>query len=102
MPHPIYGDPKHILEEVTVKLWLPTHKRDGVTKVHMYGHASTQRRALWREIDEWTPDEGRGGYGPSDLIHHAVLCALQDHPTSQEQYEACLRGEGWAQDELPY
>ena len=101
MPHPIYGDPKHELDEVHVSLWLPTPKNAHVTAVQMLGVAETQRGSLWCLKERWERHETRGGYEASDFVHHAIMVALQDWPTSQQQMEACLIGEGWAQDELP-
>lgn len=101
MPHPVYGPPQHRLDEVVFKLWLPTPANGHQTVVAATGVSSTQRASLWHVKETWEPNRTRGGYEPSDFIVHSALVACQDHPTSQEQYEACIRGEGWCQDELP-
>lgn len=101
MPHPIFGEPAHQLHEVAYKLWLPTADTGYQTIVAATGVSNTKRGSLWHVLETWEPNRTRGGYEPSDFIVHSALVALQDHPTSQEQYEACVRGEGWCQDELP-
>lgn len=102
MPHPIYGAPQHKLDELTMKLWLPGPDNDHVTTVLIHGQSCTKRGSLWTDSWHWERDEDQQVYGPVDHLSHSVLCALQDWPTSQEQYDACIKGEGWAQDELPY
>lgn len=101
MPHPIYGDPNHVLESVELRLYLPARYSDGTTRLTAYGQASTCRTALWSISETWSPADVHAGLLPTEAAHHILLVASQDHPTSQRQMEACMVGEGWAQDPLP-
>lgn len=100
MPHPIYGDPLHDLEQVTFTLTLPRTTNGHLTTVSAAGRSSTCRTALWTAEESWQRDAQRHGYEPGDYVSHVVMVAMQDRPSSQLQVDACLVGEGWAQDPL--
>lgn len=100
MPHPIYGDPNHELEQVVFTLTLPQATNGWLTTLATHGRSSTCRTALWTLEDEWERDAQRRGYEPADAASHLVMVVMQDHPTSQRQVEACVVGEGWAQEPL--
>lgn len=102
MPHPIYGDPNHVLTSVEVRLYLPTRYESGETRLTAYGQSTTCRTALWSIGESWTPADVHAGLSPAEAAHHVLLTAIQDQPTSQRQMEACLVGEGWAQPQLPF
>lgn len=101
MPHPIYGDPNHKLEQVTFTLTLPEATNGHLTTITAAGRSSTCRTALWTMEQSWQRDEQAHGYQPGDALSHIVMVAMQDRPTGQRQVDACMVGEGWAQDELP-
>lgn len=100
MPHPIFGDPNHELQQVTFTLTLPAATNGHLTTVAIAGRSDTCRTALWTDEYSWQRDEQEHGYQPGDYVSHAVLVAMQDRPTAQRQWDACLVGEGWAQDPL--
>lgn len=100
MPHPIYGDPNHELEQVTITITLPKATNGWLTTVATAGRSSTCRTALWTMEESWERGETRSGYEPADHASHVVMVCAQDHPTSQRQVEACMVGEGWSQDPL--
>lgn len=100
MPHPIYGAPQHELERVDFTLVLPVRSNQHRTTLHVYGRAGTARPSLWDLHETWSWTEQEAGYQPSDAVAHAVLVAMQDRPTSQQQIEACMIGEGWTQLQL--
>lgn len=97
MPHPVYGDPQHPLERVVITITVPRKVNDRRTHLEAYGWSSGKRSSLWHLREEWDVTETRGGYEASDMAHHIAMVALQDHPTSQAQMDACLIGEGWTQ-----
>lgn len=100
MPHPIYGDPSHELEAVSLHIWLPSRRLDLPTRVMAAGRANTSRTALWTIEQTWATGEDAHGYNVGDFCSHVAMVCLQDHPTSQQQVDACMVGEGWAQDPL--
>lgn len=100
MPHPIYGDPNHDLEQVTFTLTLPRPTNGNLTTLAAAGRASTCRTALWTAEESWAQGEQRHGYEPGDAASHWVMVFMQDRPTGQRQVDACLVGEGWSQDPL--
>lgn len=101
MPHPIYGDPKHELDTVHFVLWLPRPSRELPARCQALGRSETSRSALWTVDIDWEDGGDQHGYHAGDFLSHVAMVALQDHPTSQRQVDACMVGEGWAQDELP-
>lgn len=100
MPHPIYGDPVHKLEQVTFTLTLPEITNGFLTTLAAAGRSSTCRTALWTTEQSWQRDEQDHGYQPGDAASHLVMVVMQDRPTGQRQVEACLVGEGWTQEPL--
>ena len=100
MPHPIYGDPNHELHQVVITITLPRPENGGQTSLAAHGRSDTCRTALWTLEDLWSSVEQRHGYEPADAASHIVMVSMQDHPTSQRQVEACMVGEGWAQEPL--
>ena len=97
MPHPIYGPAQHQLDEVTFKLWLPRLGSKEPWTAQVHGLSTTKRTTLWTVGERWElEDVQKGGYEPTDLIHHVALVCAQDRPTTQEQVDALLHGEqGW-------
>lgn len=98
--HKIWGDPAHELEAVHFQLYLPTKFNERTTTVVATGTSRTSRPSMWVLREEWSASEIEHGYQASDALSHVALVALQDHPTSQAQMEACMVGEGWAQPGL--
>lgn len=97
MPHPIYGDPSHALETVEFSLVLPVRSNEHRTSLQCIGRSGTARSALWVVKESWSWSEQEAGLQPTDAMAHVGLVSLQDRPTSQQQVEACLIGEGWSQ-----
>ena len=97
MPHPIYGAPSHELEVVHFSLDIPRRANEHKTTLRASGTAGTSRPSLWNVHESWSWTEQERGYQPSDAMAHVLLVAMQDRPTSQEQFEACMIGEGWSQ-----
>lgn len=102
MPHPIYGQPRHQLETVTVRITLPSPTNGFVTQARAVGEASTRRTSLWSESVSWSADEVTHGLQPADWVNHVVLCTLQDRPASQEALDDSLIGQGWEDVQLPF
>lgn len=100
MAHPIWGKPQHQLLRVTFTLELPTSQNGRTTRLIAVGSSETARASMWVVRETWSPSEQEAGLQPADALHHVALVALQDHPTSQTQMEACLIGEGWEQLQL--
>lgn len=102
MPHPIYGQPRHQLETVTVRITLPSPTNGHVTQARIVGETSTRRATLWSESVSWTAQEVAHGLQAADWVNHVVLCTLQDRPATQEALDNSLIGQGWEDVALPF
>lgn len=101
MPHPIYGPPRHALEQVELKVYLPTQRNGHHSRLEVNGVCETKRSPLWTYNEMWTAAQQEQGYQPADAVQLLVLTAFQDRPASQEALQRALAPGAWDQPQLP-
>lgn len=96
--------PRHDLEVVEVKIWLPGRVTAATTSTTctVVGRTSTRRGNLWSEANVWGPDERwQDGSDVADWCDHLVRSALHHMPTSPETLTQALLGPpAWDQPSL--
>lgn len=102
MPHPIYGPPTHHLEQVNLRLILPTRKTAWTTAVEIDGTSSTRRAPIWHYSETWDQEQQERGLQPVDVARHVLLAAIQDRPMDQDQLGVSLRGGLPEQPQFPF
>lgn len=92
MPHPIYGNPQHKLDKITISLWLPRRANEFRASLLAQGYASTKRTALWSHREDWPDPLEVVGMTLTDAAAHLALIGVQDQPASQEMLDFHLKG----------
>lgn len=88
---------RHQMDRVQVDVQL---HRDGTTQISVTGRSEGQRADLWKHVETVAADEH--SLVASDIVHHLLICAMQDRPRDHKQFAASVRGQGWEDVALPF